>query len=642
MFILKRRAVRLLVVGIGLVTGLSPVAAASERGFAAAEQVSEVSYRDFLDNWLFAHAGDNRGIGGAEHDLARDNITSLLTSYGLIVTLEPFDYQGTTYFNVVGTKLGTERPDQEYIVGAHYDSVGNPGADDNASGVALVLEAARVLSQYDSVYTIRFIAFDREEQGLVGSAAYVDAHTGDDILGMISTDMVAYNTGANAVDVFGQVGSAGLVDSVIAAVDEYGDGLTGSANGPSGGSDHVPFENAGYPACLFIEDWGNPHYHTQSDHVDVPGYIDYAYATRMTRSIVGLLVDLAEVAVPVDALEFTLPDPLPEHIDPSGGSTVRVEVSGLGTEVPAPGTGTLYYDTGLGWQTVAMTEVGPNTYDAVFPPGVCLDTVAYYFSAMSMTAVTYTRPREAPVDHYDTLYTFGTATVLEHDFEADSGWTAENLGALTGDWDRGAPVDDPNWAYDPISDSDGSGQCYLTQNVPGNTDVDDGAVRLTSPVFDMSGGDVLLYDYFLFLTSDDGQDMLLVEVDNQAGDGGWTEVTRHVSNGGLTWSTHQVTRADLLAISEPATANMRFRFTANDSDPQSIVEAGLDAFRLLRYNCAGPCPADLTSDGSVDVQDLIAMLTAWGSNPGHPADLNDDGAVTVPDLLELLAAWGPC
>lgn len=54
------------------------------------------------------------------------------------------------------------------------------------------------------------------------------------------------------------------------------------------------------------------------------------------------------------------------------------------------------------------------------------------------------------------------------------------------------------------------------------------------------------------------------------------------------------------------------------------------------------CPADLNNDDTVNVADLLDMLTAWGPNPGHPADLNDDGQVNVADLLLLLAVWGPC
>jgi hypothetical protein len=290
----------------GLALGLSVAAvamvAASDEGHAAADQVSETSYRYFLgdnagvEGILYTHAGDNRGYG-PEHDLARDNIASELESYGLTVALEPFSYYGNTYYNVVGTKPGTAYPDQEYIIGAHFDSVDNPGADDNASGVALVLEAARILCQYDSDYTIRFIAFDREEQYMIGSQAYVQAHLADDIQGMISTDMVAYNSGTNSADINGRTASNSLKYALGDAVTEYGDGLSYAIGGQADYSDHAPFEWAGFQACILIEDWGNPYYHTPNDTVDLAGYIDYAFAIRMTRSVVGYLVDHAGVHV---------------------------------------------------------------------------------------------------------------------------------------------------------------------------------------------------------------------------------------------------------------------------------------------------------------------------------------------------------
>jgi hypothetical protein len=269
---------------------------ASEGGQTAAARVSESSYRHFLDDTLYTHTGDNRGFG-TEHDLAQANIFDLFVSFGLDVTLEPVLYQGNTYWNVVGTKAGTVTPDEEWIVGAHYDSVDNPGADDNASGVALVLEAARILSVYPSEDTIRFIAFDREEQGLHGSQAYAADHIDDNILGMISADMVAYNTGAESVDIEGRSSSEPIKSELGAAVVEYGQGLSYAIHGAADYSDHAPFEWAGFRACLIIEDWGNPYYHTQMDTVDSPNYIDYAFATRVARSIVGFLVDHAGVEV---------------------------------------------------------------------------------------------------------------------------------------------------------------------------------------------------------------------------------------------------------------------------------------------------------------------------------------------------------
>ena len=276
-------------------------AVASDGGAAAAARVDEPSYRHYLDDLLYTHDGDDRGYG-LEHDLARDNIAATMAAFGLTVTLEPFNYNGGTYYNVVGTKLGTLVPAQEYVIGAHFDSVGNPGADDNASGVALVLEAARILTQYDSDYTIRFIAFDREEQGLWGSEAYVLDHIGDDIRAAIAADMVAFNTGGeNLAEIYGRTASNAVKTALADAVDLYGNGLIWDMYGALDGSDHAPFEWYGIPAALLIESWGNPYYHTQDDSVDTPNYIDYAYATKMTRVVVGFLVDHAAVhVVPVD------------------------------------------------------------------------------------------------------------------------------------------------------------------------------------------------------------------------------------------------------------------------------------------------------------------------------------------------------
>jgi len=119
----------------------------------------------------------------------------------------------------------------------------------------------------------------------------------------------------------------------------------------------------------------------------------------------------------------------------------------------------------------------------------------------------------------------------------------QNLG---GNRLRGVPVNDPSWDYDPASDSDGSGQCYLTQNEMGNTDVDNGAVQLISPTLDLSGGDVTIsYDYYLYLTNTDGSDRLLVEIDGNDGAGPWVEIARHDTNGGLSWRSHVIEQADL-------------------------------------------------------------------------------------------------
>lgn len=273
---------------------------ASVPGDVAAARVSEASYRHFLDDMLYTHDGDNRGPYGPEHDLARDNIAMLMSHFGLDVTLEPFDWEGNTYYNVAGTKTGATYPEQIYVMGAHFDSVDNPGADDNASGVALMLETARVLSDYDSDYTVRFVAFNLEERG-IGSFEYVDEHLDDDIVGMISWDMVAYDMGTYSVSIESTRAASEPWQIALAdAVETYGGGLT-PVVGTGGGSDHIPFEWAGIPACLLIESatYSNPYFHAPEDSVDTPCYIDYAYAAQITRAAVGFLVDQAGISVPI-------------------------------------------------------------------------------------------------------------------------------------------------------------------------------------------------------------------------------------------------------------------------------------------------------------------------------------------------------
>ncbi len=219
--------------------------------------------------------------------------------------------------------------------------------------------------------------------------------------------------------------------------------------------------------------------------------------------------------------------------------------------------------------------------------------------------------------------------LFEDNFEDDLLWTPVNLGASSGNWQRGTPVDDDNWDYDPASDSDGTGQCWLTQNTNGNTDVDNGAVRLLSPVIDMSSGSVdITYDYFLNLTNEDGTDALLVEINNNSGTGAWTEIARHDINGGLAWRSHLIADTDLEGASVTLTSTMVLRFTTNDGDPQSIVEAGLDAFRVLMLpidcnlnSIPDECEplADVDFDCDVDSDDYLAFQDCMAGPDQDPA-----------------------
>jgi hypothetical protein len=266
--------------------------------------INETSYTHFLEDVLYTHDGDNRGFG-AEHDLARTAIYDAFVGYGLTTSLHPFTYGGNTYYNVVGVLPGIETPDSWMVLGAHYDSVGNPGADDNASGVAGLLESARVLSGYDFRSSIVFIAFDREEQGLVGSVSFANDYATQDILGMVSLDMIAYNPEGAYHDYVSVYSGRRLLypewrHEVALAIDHLGYGIRANEHTDVGtsASDHQSFEDEWMPAALVIEDTifrpsRNPYYHTAQDSVDLPGYLDMSYATEITRAMAGLAANTA-------------------------------------------------------------------------------------------------------------------------------------------------------------------------------------------------------------------------------------------------------------------------------------------------------------------------------------------------------------
>ncbi|MCG8406529.1 MAG: choice-of-anchor B family protein [Phycisphaerales bacterium] len=326
-----------------------------------------------------------------------------------------------------------------------------------------------------------------------------------------------------------------------------------------------------------------------------------------------------DVTEAVSTLKFTYPDGIPQYVDPAGGTTLRVEVEGVGNVAPQAGTGQFHYDVGGGLVTVPMTQVRPNVYDAVFPAAACGQDVTFFVSADSTTAQQYRSPLSAPANTLTVKAAFGNNVLLNHDFESDLGWTTEDLGAGNGQWERGVPVNDVSWLYDPAFDSDGSGQCWLTENLIGNTDVDGGATRLISPVFDLAAPDLVVsYDYMLKLTDDDGNDVLLVEVNENSGIGTWTEIARHDTDGGTAWRHHKITSADLNAAGVATNATMVFRFTVNDGGAASIVEAGLDAFMISTLACAAPCPGadgDLNLDNLIDGRDVQLFVNAVLGSP---------------------------
>lgn len=283
------------------------------------------------------------------------------------------------------------------------------------------------------------------------------------------------------------------------------------------------------------------------------------------------------------------------------GMPTSVSVESIGSATP--GSITLHYraSAGQGFGQIVMQAQG-GAFVADLPGFNCGDAPEYYVSALTSACGQVFAPAGGPSSPI--AVAVGTeAIAFEDDFEQDSGWAAENLGASSGAWQRGVPVNDGGWAYDPAADGDGSGQAYLTQNQTGNTDVDGGAVRLTSPVLGAANAQMnLTYLYYLELTRSGAEDALVVEV----GDGGsWTQVRRHDESTEGGWIAVSISAQELAAAGISVGEDVLVRFTANDSDAQSIVEAGVDGVRLASIECDSSgvgisyCMANANSTGSI-------------------------------------------
>ncbi len=283
------------------------------------------------------------------------------------------------------------------------------------------------------------------------------------------------------------------------------------------------------------------------------------------------------------------------------GTTTSVSVESLGSATP--GSVTLHYraSAGQGFAQVVMQPQG-GAFVADLPGFDCGDTPQYYVSALTSVCGQVFAPAGGPTAPIQAAV--GTETVaFEDDFEQDNGWVAENLGASSGFWQRGVPVDDGGWDYDPAGDGDGSGSAFLTQNEAGNTDVDGGAVRLTSPSLGTAAPEMNLnYLYYLELTRTGAEDALVVEVSDG---GAWSQVRRHDDSTGGGWIEASISALELSAAGISAGENVLVRFTANDADAQSIVEAGVDGVRLAAIACdpnavgTNYCVANPNSTGSI-------------------------------------------
>ncbi len=246
---------------------------------------------------------------------ASDWIASRMEALGLEVEQQPFNANtwmgsGAAAPNVIGIQRGTLYPDTYVVCGSHFDSFSYeamfgsgtaPGADDNATGVASVLESARIMTQYEFEYSIIYCAYGCEEMGLYGSEAYASRcqQQGMDIIGYFNNDMNGYLYGdqihidciyPNSVEPIGtyymNVGEVYYPELPIRHV-----------NFNEGDSDHTSFNNHGYMGIYPFEDYQNysPYIHTPNDLIGT-SVNSFAMSQQYCQMNIACL---AEIANPV-------------------------------------------------------------------------------------------------------------------------------------------------------------------------------------------------------------------------------------------------------------------------------------------------------------------------------------------------------
>ena len=240
-------------------------------------------------------------------------------SLGLEVTTHAFRALGGTYRNVIATRSFPGRPRSEpaglpLIVAAHYDTVPHsPGADDNASGLAVMLEVARCLREVPLAGELRFLAFCLEEEDLLGSLAYCARlrESREQIRGAIVLECVGYTcakrgsqlappgtpiTVPSVGDFLGIVGNSAsghLMEALEQATDRHTPDLKtvslliqgkGEQLPDSRRSDHAAFWHYGYPAVMLTDtgNFRNPHYHQPSDKLET---LDLRFMQQVAQSV---------------------------------------------------------------------------------------------------------------------------------------------------------------------------------------------------------------------------------------------------------------------------------------------------------------------------------------------------------------------
>lgn len=323
------------------------------------------------------------------NDLAADFIFQTLNNFGLPTYSQQYDSSGR---NVYSVQAGTIYPEKMFIICAHYDDKPiqppAPGADDNAGGVAAVLEAARILSRILAPYTTIYALWDEEEIGKFGSEYYAQQAklAGDDILGVVNLDLLGWdgnNDGLVEIHTRPIASSVHLADLIYSLENYFDLGLSPVFYNPgTSSSDNANFWYRGYTAVVLThaydsaypsgEDW-YPFYHSHDDRI---ANFNLPYFHALSKLAVATIAHLAfynivSIPLPVELSSFSA-----QVHDNSAilEWSTETENNNYGFEVQRSSNGILF--TKIGFVSGNTTSSGQKHYEFVDQG---LTTGTYYY-----------------------------------------------------------------------------------------------------------------------------------------------------------------------------------------------------------------------------------------------------------------------
>jgi len=254
-------------------------------------------------------------------------IEDTLLSFNLPVDNQEVSFNGRDYRNITATKKGIDNENDWILLGAHYDAAwGSPGADDNASGVAILLEAANIISKLKLYKTVEFSAFTLEEPQpqtihfLIGSdlfakeskrlkkryeavfilesVGYTDNEEGSQVTPLFVRIPVPKK--GNFLGVIANRKSQSIMEAFCSISDQYVPELSvvpykvpfnGRIIPETRFSDHASFWDQGYPALMLTDTamFRNPHYHTSHDRYET---LDFDFMLNVTKAVVSVILSL--------------------------------------------------------------------------------------------------------------------------------------------------------------------------------------------------------------------------------------------------------------------------------------------------------------------------------------------------------------